>query len=194
MTSTPASSVAANPALAVSAGVERCLEIAESWLGWDGRPVHRGENVWTPYKALRRIIDHLLDHLAEVEALLAGAPTIPDRWHGRTITLDSDWARFTEADLDEARSRLTRLGSSTSCGLPRPVRTPGTHRAARPGRCEPSPSTWPKSSGMPTKSGTRTFVVVALFAGNGDRLARSATRLRRLGAWSMLDRARRDSR
>jgi|SRR5262245_5715366 len=99
-----------NPGLIVSAAVDRCLEIAESWLGWDGRPVHRGENVWTPYKALRRITDHLLDHLAEVEALLAGAPTIPDRWHGRALTLDSDWARFTEPDLDEARSRLTRLG------------------------------------------------------------------------------------
>ncbi|HKA69094.1 MAG TPA: hypothetical protein VKG85_08260 [Actinomycetes bacterium] len=99
-----------NPGLIVSTAVDRSLEIAASWLGWDGRPVHRDENVWTPYKALRRITDHLLDHLAEVEALLAGAPTIPDRWHGRAITLDSDWARFTEPDLDEARSRLTRLG------------------------------------------------------------------------------------
>ncbi|MCI0688806.1 MAG: hypothetical protein L0Y54_16460 [Sporichthyaceae bacterium] len=110
MTSTPAVSVSTNPGLVVSAGVDRSLEIAESWLGWDGRPVHRGENVWTPHKALRRIVDHLLDHLAEVEALLAGVPTVPDRWHGRAITLDGDWARFTEADLDEARSRLTRLG------------------------------------------------------------------------------------
>jgi hypothetical protein len=99
-----------NPGLIVATAVDSCLEIAESWLGWDGRPVHRGENVWTPHKALRRITDHLLDHLAEVEALLAGVPTIPDRWHGRAITLDSDWARFTEPDLDEARSRLTRLG------------------------------------------------------------------------------------
>jgi hypothetical protein len=50
-----------------------------------------------------------VDHLAEIEARLTGLPTIPDQWHGRTLTLDSDWARFTEADLDEATSRLRRL-------------------------------------------------------------------------------------
>jgi hypothetical protein len=31
---------------------------------------------------------------------------VPDTWHGRAVT--SDWARFTEADLDEAASRLRR--------------------------------------------------------------------------------------
>lgn len=46
--------------------------------------------------------DHLIDHLAEIECRLAGLPTVPDRWHGRMLTLESDWARFTEADLDEA--------------------------------------------------------------------------------------------
>jgi hypothetical protein len=100
MTTTPALADAptsdGNPGLIVAAAVDRCLEIAGSWLGWDGRPVHRGENVWTPHKSLRRITDRLLDHLAEVEALLAGVPTIPDRWHGRAVTLDADWARFTE--------------------------------------------------------------------------------------------------
>ena len=71
----------------------------------DGKP-----NTWTPAKALRRITDHLIDHLHQVEALLAGAPAIPDTWHGRFVTLDSDWSRFTEADYDEACSRLGRLG------------------------------------------------------------------------------------
>ena len=71
----------------------------------DGKP-----NTWTPAKALRRITDHLIDHLHQVEALLAGAPAIPDTWHGRFVTLDSDWGRFTEADYDEACSRLRRLG------------------------------------------------------------------------------------
>ena len=37
---------------------------------------------------------------------------MPDEWHGRVVTLDSDWSRFTELDLDEARSRLHRLGRS----------------------------------------------------------------------------------
>jgi hypothetical protein len=100
-----------NPGSLVSAAVSQCLETASTWLAWDGRPrVTDGENIWTPHKALRRITDHLIDHLAEVEALLAGVPTIPGEWHGRMVTLDADWARFTETDLAEARQRLTRLG------------------------------------------------------------------------------------
>ncbi len=103
-----------NPAQLVVDGVEACLSLAQTWHAWDGRPIPRTlddgtPNTWTPYKALRRITDHLTDHLHEVEALLAGAEPIPDEWHGRFVTLDADWARFTELDLDEARSRLRRL-------------------------------------------------------------------------------------
>jgi hypothetical protein len=92
--------------------VEEVLAGAESWLGWDGRPVYADGNTWTPHKCLRRVTDHLIDHLAELECRLAGQPTLPDRWHGRRLTLDSDWARFTEADLDEATSRLRRLAAA----------------------------------------------------------------------------------
>jgi hypothetical protein len=95
----------------IPAAVDEVLAAAESWLGWDGRPVYSDGNAWTPHKCLRRVTDHLLDHLAELECRLAGQPTVPDRWHGRRLTLDSDWARFTEADLDEATSRLTRLAA-----------------------------------------------------------------------------------
>jgi hypothetical protein len=102
-----------NPARAVVASVDHCLELAATWHAWDGRPIPRTidglPSTWTPHKALRRITDHLLDHLHEVEALLAGAEPIPDEWHGRLVTLDADWARFTELDFDEARSRLRRL-------------------------------------------------------------------------------------
>jgi hypothetical protein len=102
-----------NPAQVVLESVDRCLELAATWHAWDGRPIARiidgVPNTWTPHKALRRIADHLVDHLHEVEALLAGAPPIPDEWHGRLVTLDSDWSRFTELDLAEARSRLRRL-------------------------------------------------------------------------------------
>ncbi|WP_214411705.1 hypothetical protein [Sphaerisporangium fuscum] len=109
----PSSANDANPAELVTQAVDRCLQIAGTWLAWDGRPiVTDGANLWTPAKAVRRIQDHLVDHLAEVEALLAGAPTAPDAWHGRTVTLDADWARFTELDLAEARSRWTRLGQA----------------------------------------------------------------------------------
>jgi hypothetical protein len=112
--------MAENPADLVVAGVERCLEYAATWHAWDGRPIARTAdgpadlrpNVWTPAKALRRINDHLVDHLHEVAALLAGAEPMPDQWHGRFVTLDADWARLTEADFDEACSRLRRLGRS----------------------------------------------------------------------------------
>jgi hypothetical protein len=100
-----------NPASAVVAAVDDCLTIAASWLAWDGRPRVSEDGAWiyTPHKAVRRIADHLVDHLAETEALLAGVPTMPDEWHGSGLTFDSDWARFTEGDLDEARQRLRRL-------------------------------------------------------------------------------------
>ena len=102
-----------NPAKTVVSSVERCLDLAATWHAWDGRPIARTldelPSTWTPHKALRRITDHLLDHLHEVEALLAGAEPMPDEWHGRLVTLDADWARFTELDFDEARSRLRRL-------------------------------------------------------------------------------------
>jgi hypothetical protein len=91
--------------------VRQILDVAETWLGWDGAPVRREGNAWTPHKALRRVADHLLDHLAEIEGRLAGRPTLPDHWHGRMVTLDADFARFTELDLDEASSRLLRLAA-----------------------------------------------------------------------------------
>ena len=95
----------------IPASVTEVLDAAATWLGWDGRPVYRDGNAWTPHKALRRVADHLLDHLAEIECRAAGLPTLPDRWHGRRVTTDADFARFTEVDLDEATSRLTRLGA-----------------------------------------------------------------------------------
>ena len=96
----------------VERAIEQCLEIAQSWLAWDGRPrvSDDGERVYTPHKAVRRIGDHLVDHLAEVEALLAGAETTPDGWHASLVTTQADWARFTEVDLVEAQQRLRRLG------------------------------------------------------------------------------------
>ena len=104
----------ANPAQLVVDGVQRCLALAASWQAWDAQPITRDpggpDNTWTPHKALRRIADHLIDHLHEVEALLADAEAVPDEWHGRTVTLGTDLAPFTGPDLDEARSRIARLG------------------------------------------------------------------------------------
>jgi hypothetical protein len=108
-----------NPGAQVEAAVEHCLEVAATWLAWDGLPrvSDDGERIYTPAKAVRRIADHLIDHLAQVEALLAGVPTIPDGWHASLLTFDSDWARFTEADLVEAQQRLRRLGRTFSLRL-----------------------------------------------------------------------------
>jgi hypothetical protein len=108
-----------NPGAAVEAAVEHCLVVAATWLVWDGRPAvsEDGDRIYTPHKAVRRIADHLVDHLAEVEALLAGVPTEPDGWHASLVTVDADWARFTELDLDEARQRLRRLGRTFALRL-----------------------------------------------------------------------------
>jgi hypothetical protein len=73
------------------------------------QPGQGGTRVYTPRKAIRRVADHLVDHIAELEARLAGRPTEPDRWHASAITTPADLAAFTTEDLDEARSRLRRL-------------------------------------------------------------------------------------
>jgi hypothetical protein len=108
-----------NPGTQVEQAVEQCLAIAQTWLAWDGRPYvsEDGERVYTPHKAVRRIADHLVDHLAEVEALLAGVPSMPDEWQASLATFDSDWARFTEQDLGEAQQRLRRLGRTFALRL-----------------------------------------------------------------------------
>jgi hypothetical protein len=103
-----------HPADVVSAMVDHVLNLAETWPRWDLQPIEvpvQGEppRIYTPHKAVRRVADHLLDHLAEIEARLAGRSTEPDRWHGSMVTTASDLAPFTPDDLDEARSRLCRL-------------------------------------------------------------------------------------
>jgi hypothetical protein len=103
--------MASDVAALVPAAVDEVLAVAATWLAWDGRPVRHDGNAWTPHKALRRVTDHLIDHLAELDCRLAGLPPLPDAWHGRAVTTDADFARFTEVDLDEATSRLTRLAA-----------------------------------------------------------------------------------
>ena len=101
------------------AGADGFLRLARTWIAWDGRPrVHRdGGRIYTPHKAVRRYADHLLDHLAQVEALLGGVQARPDGWHGSLVTLDSDWARFREADVVEATERITRLSQTFALRL-----------------------------------------------------------------------------
>jgi hypothetical protein len=63
-----------DPAEVVNSMVEQVLALAETWPAWDGRPRPRRDSamVYTPHKAIRRVTDHLIDHLAEIEARLAG--------------------------------------------------------------------------------------------------------------------------
>ncbi|MGW7443262.1 hypothetical protein [Kitasatospora sp. NPDC054795] len=90
--------------------VENVLALASGWTAWDGRPIlNADDRTYTPHKAVRRIADHLVDHLAELEARVVGESTEPDHWHASGVTTPADLAPFTTADLDEARSRLTRL-------------------------------------------------------------------------------------
>lgn len=105
-----------HPADVVTAMIAHVLTLASTWPLWDGTPIEvaiDGEpsRSYTPHKAMRRVTDHLLDHLAEVEARVAGQPTEPDAWHGSVVTTPADLAAFTAADYDEAASRLRRLAN-----------------------------------------------------------------------------------
>ena len=99
-----------HPAEVVTSMVDHVLTLAETWTAWDGRPCPVDDRIYTPHKAIRRVADHLLDHLAEIEAGHVGAAPLPDHWHASASTTPADLAPFTQEDLDEARSRLTRLG------------------------------------------------------------------------------------
>ena len=103
-----------NPGSAVVESVEHTLRLAKTWLDWDGAPLPTddGDRLYTPHKVIRRMSDHIIDHLAEIEALLAGRPTQADRWGASAITTDADRAVFTAADLVEAEQRLRRLAAT----------------------------------------------------------------------------------
>ena len=89
--------------------VEDALAAAEGWIGWSSGATMSLGNAWTPHKAMRRITDHLIDHLCQIEARAAGVETVPDQWRGRAVTLDSDWARFTEQALSVMRAGDARV-------------------------------------------------------------------------------------
>jgi hypothetical protein len=97
-----------DPADAVHDMVSHVLELAETWVAWDGKPVAIDDRVYTPHKAIRRVADHMLDHLAQLDTHLADVSSLPDEWHASSTTTPADLAPFQPEDLDEARSRLSR--------------------------------------------------------------------------------------
>jgi hypothetical protein len=99
-----------DPGDVVKATVEHVLSLARTWVDWDGVPRSAGDRVHTPHKAVRRVADHLIDHLAQIDARLAGQTELPDHWHGSYMTTPADMAPFTVEDFEEAESRLSRLG------------------------------------------------------------------------------------
>jgi hypothetical protein len=106
-----------HPAQVIEDAVAHALRLAQTWPAWDGQPRAVEDRIYTPHKSIRRLADHLLDHLAELEARLAGQAPLPDRWHASASTTPADLAPFTPEDLDEARSRLTRLAQIWSLRL-----------------------------------------------------------------------------
>jgi hypothetical protein len=98
-----------DPADVVTGMVDHVLALVDTWPAWDGEPRPVDDRTYTPHKAVRRVADHMVDHLAEVEARVAGEPPIPDHWHASTITTAADRVPFTADDRDEAHSRLQRL-------------------------------------------------------------------------------------
>jgi hypothetical protein len=103
--------------LVVTSMIEHVLDLASTWTRWDGTPLTADGRTYTPHKAIRRVADHLIDHLAEIEARLAGVVPIPDNWHASATTTPADLAPFTTEDFDEAHSRLTRLAQLWSTRL-----------------------------------------------------------------------------
>ncbi len=97
------------------------LAMAETWPGWNGTPVEVDGRVMTPHKAIRRVGDHVIDHLAEIQARISGEDSLADNWHNSTFTTAADLAPFDQNDLNEARERLVRLAQLwriTMAGVP----------------------------------------------------------------------------
>jgi hypothetical protein len=97
------------PATSVPAMIETVLKMAATWTNWNGEPVHADGRIMTPNKAIRRVTDHTIDHLAEAQARINGLTPLVDRWHHSAKTTPADLAPFTSDDLNEARERLHRL-------------------------------------------------------------------------------------
>src|SRR5688572_4684492 len=73
-----------DPADAIDQMVAETLALAETWVKWDGEPIPietpYGQRLYTPHKAIRRFADHMIDHLAQLQAETGGHAAIADSW------------------------------------------------------------------------------------------------------------------
>ena len=89
--------------------IAEVLLAARTWDRWDGTPITIDERTMTPHKAIRRVVDHTIDHLAEAVARINQSTPLIDQWHHSANTTPADLALFTGDDLNEATERLNRL-------------------------------------------------------------------------------------
>ena len=89
--------------------IANVLALASTWTSWNGNPVTIDGRTMTPNKAIRRVVDHTIDHLAEAVARIHDATPLVDHWHHSANTTPADLAPFTTDDLNEAVERLNRL-------------------------------------------------------------------------------------
>ncbi len=129
VTATPATAL--TPADAVTGMVDHVLALAATWTRWDGRPAYVDDRVYTPHKAIRRVADHMVDHLAELEARLAGEETQPDHWHASMVTTDAD--RAPSPRRTSTRPAAASPGSPGS-GPTASTRSPASSSTTRPAR------------------------------------------------------------
>ena len=117
-------------------------------------PAGAGRYTYTPRKVLRRVLDHALDHLNQIDQWLAWrrdglVPTPTDGWVPSTVTLPDDRLPLAPADLDAWLWRIdqaARLLAQRAAGL-----TPKSSTGRRPTAAGPfagSFTTWraPRSS------------------------------------------------
>ena len=84
-----------SPADIVPAMIADVLALARTWTNWDGRPITVEGRTMTPHKAIRRVVDHTIDHLAEAAARINHTEPLVDHWHHSANTTPADLAPFT---------------------------------------------------------------------------------------------------
>lgn len=97
------------PVNAVPDMIRNVLTMAATWNKWNGQPVETDGRIMTPNKAIRRVVDHTIDHLAEAQARINNHDPLIDNWDHSAKTTPADLAPFTIDDLNEATERLNRL-------------------------------------------------------------------------------------